>query len=303
MTEQMNRVYYEPDSGSLFLDRNGIRERVILLRRGFWDGFLPEIASILGDGGISLVMRKLVERVGLSDVLTEKATFRTLIDCFDRRILPLSREDSSLPESVTWGPHDREVVVFGDTIWILQDVFTIQQLKVVLSELLDDNGANAIMRSVSRKGGLSIWDTALKNYGWTNLDTLIASQDKNVFQYTFSIAGWSITRSCFRPISSDDYVLLVKCANTFESEGVVSDKPVCTILTNYMEGFLEGVLSRLSEREKSVVCREVKCRAQGDDYCAFVLASKDKRDGILDWDFIMHEYEVLDSTLTVPVAA
>jgi hypothetical protein len=96
-------------------------------------------------------------------------------------------------------------------------------------------------------------------------------------------------------------MVLAKCANTFESEGVTSDKPVCKILANYMEGFFEGVVSRLSD--KSVECREVKCRAKGDDCCAFAFKTKDKRGEALDWDILRYEWQALDSAIITPIAA
>jgi hypothetical protein len=301
MAEGMNSIRHDPRTGSLLLARNGEQERVILLRRGFWDGFFPEIVTLLGESGVSVVMRRLAQRVGLSDVRTERPTFRTLITCFDHRILPLSREESSLPEAVAWGPNPREVIVFGDTVWIIQDLFTIQQFKVVLHDILDENGANAVIRRVSRKGGVSVGDTALTNYRWADLDAAMASQNEQVFQYTFSVAGWSLARSAYRAGSDGHYMLLAKCANTFESEGIGSEKPVCKMLSSYLEGFFEGIASRLGG--KSVECREVKCRATGDDYCAFAVKTKERNGRPLDWDALWYEWKDLDSEVIAPIAA
>jgi predicted hydrocarbon binding protein len=55
-----------------------------------------------------------------------------------------------------------------------------------------------------------------------------------------------------------------------------------------MEGFYEGVLSRTSDR--SVECREVKCRSKGDGYCAFAFKVKDKKAEPLDWGALSGEW-------------
>jgi predicted hydrocarbon binding protein len=288
-------VYWDEQNGTIMLSRNGSQERVILLRRGFWDGFLPELANILGEDGVSVMMRKLVEKVDLADTLKEKATFRTLIKCFDHRVLPVDKEKSVIHDSLSWEGDDREVTVFGDTIWILQDVFTIQKFKEVLTDVLDENGARAIIRNIVKKGGILVGDTALKNYQWKNMEEAMASQDEKVYRYTFNVAGWTLARSAYKIGADDNYTLLAISLNTYESEGVKSDKPVCDILANYMEGFYEGVFSKLAD--KSVEAREVKCRAKGDGYCAFVFKVKNDKKETVDWESLQQEWKDLDASL------
>jgi len=91
-------------------------------------------------------------------------------------------------------------------------------------------------------------------------------------------------------------MLLARCENTFESEGVKSGSPVCRMLGNYMEGFYEGVLSKLAE--KSVEYREVKCRSKGDGYCAFAFKMKEKKAGALDWESLAGEWKALDAMVS-----
>lgn len=288
-------VRWDAENGTILLDREGQQERVILLRRGFWDGFLPEIVGILGEDGMSVMMRNLVGRVGLNGEFGDKPNFRTLIQLFDKRILPVDKSNSVIHETVTWDTDDREIKVFGDTIWILQDIFTIQQFKGALADVLDENGANAIIRSVSRKGGLVVGDTALKNYGWKNIEDAMASQNERVFAYTFSVAGWCRARSAHAVGPDGEQMLVAVCDNTYESEGVTAKKPKCRILASYMEGFYEGVLSRLAN--KAVECREVACRANGADHCTFAFKMKEAKAGPLDWDELVDEWKPLEAEL------
>jgi hypothetical protein len=296
MSETNHMVYWVPENATIMLDRGGAKERLILQRRGFWDGFFPEIVSDLGEDGVSVVMRALVKSLGLSEILTEKPTFRTLIQCFNHRVLPIDKERSVIDPTVSWPRNDREISVFGDTIWILEDILTIQHFKKVLAEVLSEHGANAIIRNICRKGGVIVGGTALKNYQWKDVDQAMASQNDKVFKYTFRVAGWSVARSTFRKGSDGNYMLLARCDNTFESEGITSSSPVCRILQNYMEGFYEGALSKLAD--KSVECREVKCRSKGDGYCAFAFKIKEKGAGPLDWDGLADEWKALDGEVS-----
>lgn len=268
---------------------------MILLRRGFWDGFLPELVKILGEDGVSVMMRKLAENVGLSDVPTEKANFRTLIKCFDSRVLPVDKEKCLIHETLNWKGEDREITVFGDTIWILQDVFTLQNFKEILATVLNENGARAIIRNIVKIGGILVGDTALKNYQWKSMEEAMASQDEKVYQYTFNVAGWTLARSAYRKDPDGNYLLVAKCLNTYESEGITSEKPMCNILTNYMEGFYEGVFSKLAD--KSVEAREVKCRSKGDGYCALAFKTKNSKKDTVDWEGLTEEWRSLDSSL------
>ena len=296
MSDTKRVVRWVPENGTIVLDRGGAEERLILQRKGFWDGFFPEIVSNLGEDGVSVVMRALVKSLGLTDKLTDKPTFRTLIQCFNQRVLPVDKEKSVIDPTVSWPKDDREIAVFGDTIWILEDIVTIQHLKKVLTEVLSGNGANAIIRNICRKGGIVVGDTALKNYQWKNVEEAMASQDEKVFKYTFRIAGWSVARSVYQKGADGNYMLLARCDNTFESEGVKSDSPVCRMLGNYMEGFYEGVLSKLAD--KSVEYREVKCRSKGDGYCAFAFKMKEKKAGPLDWEALADEWKALDTKVS-----
>lgn len=288
-------VRWNAENGTIVLEGNGQRERVILLRRGFWDGFLPEIVEILGEDGMSIVMRSLVERMGMNGEFGDRLNFRTLIEIFDRRILPVDKANSVIHDTVTWNADNREITVFGDTVWILQDIFTIQQFKAVLADVLDENGANAVIRSVSRKGGLVVGDTALKNYGWKDIDEALASQNERVFAYTFSVAGWCRARSAYGKGPDGEHMLVAVCDNTYESEGVTAKKPSCRILASYMEGFYEGVLSRLAD--KAVECREVACRANGADHCTFAFKMKSAKKGPLDWNELTGEWRELEAQL------
>jgi predicted hydrocarbon binding protein len=288
-------VRWNAENGTILLNRDGKEERVILLRRGFWDGFMPEIVGILGEDGMTVMMRNLVKRVGFEKEFGDKPNFRTLIQLFDKRILPVDRGNSTIHETVTWKEDNREITVFGDTIWILQDIFTIQHFKSALADVLNENGANAIIRTVSKKGGLVVGDTALKNYGWKNIEDAMASQNEKVFAYTFSVAGWCRARSAYAEGPDGEQMLVAVCDNTYESEGVTSKKPSCRILANYMEGFYEGVLSRLAN--KAVECREVTCRAMGADHCTFAFKMKDAKAGPLDWDELAGEWQPLEAQL------
>jgi hypothetical protein len=295
MSETKHVVSWNPEKGTITLDHGGAQERLILQRRGFWDGFFPEIVSNLGEDGVSVVMRALVKSLGLSEALAEKPTFKTMIQCFDHRVLPVDKGKCAIDPTVSWPGDNREIEVFGSTIWILEDVLTIQHFKKVLADVLSDNGANAIIRNICRKGGIGVGDTALKNYQWKDIEQAMASQDEKVFKYTFRIAGWSVARSSYQKGPDGNYMLLARCDNTFESEGVTSVVPACKILSNYMEGFYEGVLSKLAD--KSVECREVKCRSKGDGYCAFAFKTKEKKAGPLDWNGLADEWKALDSIM------
>jgi predicted hydrocarbon binding protein len=288
-------VRWNTEDGTILLDKDGQQERVILLRRGFWDGFLPEVVGILGEDGMSVMMRNLVKRVGLADEFGDKPNFRTLIQLFDKRILPVDRANSDIHETVTWEKDDREIKVFGNTTWILQDIFTIQQFKGALADVLNENGAKAIIRSVSKKGGLSVAETALDNYGWKDIEDAMASQNERVYAYTFGVAGWCQARSAHQVGPDGEQMLVVICDNTYESEGVTSKKPTCSILSSYMEGFYKGVFSRLAN--KTVECREVACRAVGADHCTFAFKMKDVAAEPLDWDELAGEWQALEKQL------
>jgi predicted hydrocarbon binding protein len=295
MSETKSVVRWNSEKGTITLDRGGAEERLILQRRGFWDGFFPEIVKSLGEDGVAVVMRALVKSLGISGASMEKPNFRTLIHCFDRRILPVDRQSSAVDPSVSWPVDDREITVFGDTVWILEDVMTIQHFKKVLTDVLSEKGAGAIIRNICRKGGIAVGDTALENYQWKDVGRFMASQDEKVYNYTFRVAGWSVARSVFEKGPDGNYMLVARCENTFESEGVTAPAPVCKILQHYMEGFYEGVLTKLAD--KSVESREVKCRSKGDGYCAFAFKVKEKKAGALDWDALADEWKALDAAM------
>ncbi len=291
MSDSGNIVQWKKDGGTIVLKKDGAEERLILLRRGFWDAFFTELVKVLGEDGVSVTFRNLVTRLGGTPPDDDKLMFKTWIKQIDERILPVDKEKSTINETVIWKNSDREITVFGDTIWILQDVLSINAFKEATSEVLTEKGANAIIRNVCRKGGLAIGDQAVKNYKWKDMESAMQTQDEFVFQNTFSMAGWSLAESKYQVGPDGDYMIMAKCKNTFESEGVSAKAPVCKIMQNYMEGAYEGIFSILGG--KSVEVREVMCRATGDDYCALAFKFKDKAAGMLDWYALEDEWRAL----------
>lgn len=293
MAGKMNSVQWKKDDGTIVLKRdNGKEERLILLRRGFWDAYFQELVTVLGEDGVSVIFRNLIEKMGGKPTDDgDKLMFRKWIGEIDEHILPVSKEESAIHEDVLWKGDDREITVFGDTIWILQDLVSIKALKDVKSDVLTENGASAIIRNVCRKGGMSVGTQALKNYKWSDIESMIETQSEMVYRGTFSVAGWCLAESAHQMGPDGNYMLVAKCKNTYESEGVTSKKPVCTMLLSYMEGFYEGIIPKLGD--KSVESKEVKCRSMGDDFCALAFKLKDKKGGKLDWSELEDEWKAL----------
>jgi predicted hydrocarbon binding protein len=281
MEKEENVIEWEHEKGSIDLTRNGRKDRIVLLRKGFLQAFFDEIEKVAGKDTLTMLLRALLSRLGAPRVLREKASIESLYAFNDAEILPVSLNESNIPSVFTYDGKSREMTALGNTQFEIETTFYLQKLKEVMVEVLTERGANAILRRVSKMGGIAVANKACVDYGWTELDTAMASMDQ-ILSSVFPLYGWGRSRTITRKSEDGNYIFFLKCWNAYETDGIASPRPVCVMLQNYLEGVGEGFSHNLAGG-KSTESREVKCRARGDEYCAYFVIQRDVGVQSLDW--------------------
>jgi predicted hydrocarbon binding protein len=292
MVSQEKHLHWNNEKGSLHLIEGRTEHRLFLMRKGFMDSFFEEILNVEGKDALSMTIRKTLEKAHAGSADTTKPTIDTLNRFKDDCILPLSIDRAVLPPMFTHTEGTRELVAFGSVAYLLEMASILNILKEVTAEILTPRGARAIVRTVGRRAGMAVGDSAKANYNWNEIDAATASLDQQT-RVIFPLMGWGIPSVVCRKGPDGNYLLFFRCRNTFESEGVSSPQPVCTVFASFLEGITESIMLSLSGQ--AAECREVKCVAAGDPYCAFAVKLKAKGSPALDWAEHEDEWRALDT--------
>ncbi len=291
MVLQQKTLHWNKEKGSLYLMQGETEQRLFLMRKGFMDSFFEEILSVEGKDALSMTIRKILEKAGAPVAEAAKPTVDVLNRFKDDRVLPLSIGEGELPAMFTHAGDTREFVAFGSVVYLLEMATILNIFKEVSAQILTPRGARAIIRTVGRRAGMAVGDSARANYSWNELDAATASLDQ-MTKIIFPLLGYgNPTVTCAKG-PDGNYLMFYRCRNTFESDDVSSPEPVCVVFASFLEGITESIV--LSLTGQSAECREVKCAAAGDDYCAFAVKVKAKGAPALDWTGLEKEWRALD---------
>lgn len=289
-----NTIAWDMARGSITLSRNGTDERIIMMRKGFMEAFFQEIEEVEGKNVLTMTMRNLMKKMGATEDILKAPNFDTLSSFENDYMLPLGYSNGDVPRAVAINGGGRELQAFGDTPFTLESLDMLQTFKEVTADILTDRGAGAVFHAVARRGGKAVALQVMKNYKWTEIDTAMSSMDSSL-SITFPLFGWGNVRVITRKDENGRHMFYARCDNTFESHNKTADSPVCVLFQRYLEGIAEVLFSELSD--SSCESREVKCRAAGDEYCAFAIKEKPKGSGALDWDTLTCEWQAIDRML------
>ncbi len=289
-----NTVEWNVTDGTITLHSNKDDHRLLLKRYDFIFSFVDEMNRVLGTVPVLMIFRKVLERCGAPGKFLESVSVETAGKFVDSLVIPVDIKNSVIPDAVSWDGKTRNVDFFGTSQWRVLPVSFIHSFREALYDVLTENGTKAIVREATKRAGIGMADQAIENFGWKSIEDLVAGQDEQVYLGTFTHAGWSYSRVFAGKGDDGNYMFLAKIANSYESEGVTGrPRPICDWLRSYMDGFYNGVVNKLSG--KSIETREVRCRAMGDPYCAFVHKIKDNKKDILDWQDLEGAWKELDA--------
>lgn len=290
-------IKWNSDDGSINLVSGGTEERLILMRTGFMEAFFDEIEKVEGKATLKNTFRNLLKRLGASQELINKPDIESFHKFCDNFVLPINYDLTQIPELLEWEGEGREIKAFGNAIFRIVPHKALMMFKEVSAELLTERGAVAIIRTVARKAGLAVIDEAMVSYGWTEMDTAMNSMD-GVLSFSLPKLGWGKTRVAVSKDVDGNHMFYLKSWNSFEADNVKHKRPVCVIFQYDLDGIGMGVAGNFIGR--STESREVKCRALGDDYCAFAIKVKDKDVKALDWKELEDEWRALDAVYATP---
>lgn len=279
-------------NGSITLNKNGNGkgERIVLQRQGFMEAFFDEVVNTSGAAILSMTLKMFFVDLGTQKDFMGKLSSKSFEQFNYEHIFPVSFEGSNMPEIFKWNKDNEQLTAFGDTLYKIYTVEALKKFKESLGSIITEKAAIAIIRNVSRKGGMAVGDKARATYKWEELDSALDSMD-GILSFMFPKIGWGVSRAVNKKGKDGKYMFLTKVWNSFEAHDVRSDRPVCTILESYLEGIGQNLVSALVGQ--SIEGREVKCVAKGDECCAFAIKAKDKGVKALDWSELEDEWQEL----------
>jgi predicted hydrocarbon binding protein len=284
---------WDMEKGTILLSSgDGKKEKVIMMRQGFMNAFFQEIEKVEGKDTLKMTFRMLLKKLGASDDLVNNPKYESIEKFNDEIILPLSFDTKQLGEVYSWDGKTRTITGFGDTIFMLTPIRVLQKFKDVSVEILSERGARAIIRNVAWRAGKAIGDQVKDNYKWKDVEDALGSID-GVLMFVAPMMGWGRTRGFFEKGADGNLMFYLKYRNLFEADGIVSDRPNCYIIENYLRGIGESIITSMTG--KIAESKEVKCASIGDDYCAFAIKQKDTGASPLDWDELKEECDALDA--------
>ena len=290
-------IKWNLDDGSISLISDNDEERIILMRKGFMEAFFEEIRKVGGEDTLKITFRNLLTRLGAPQEFIDKPDIESYNKFCDQLIFPINYDPAQIPEFFNWDGKGREIKGFTNAVFWILPLKVLMTFKEVSAELLTERGAAAIIKAVARRAGLAVGEEAMSNYGWKEIDTAMNSMD-GALSYSFPNLGWGKTNVAVNKDSDENYMFYLKSWNTFESDNVTNKNPVCIILQHNMEGIGLGISGKFTGKANE--SKEVKCRALGDDYCAFAIKVKDKGVSALEWDKLKDEWQALDSVFSSP---
>ncbi len=297
MSPSPKKITWELVNGAIYLDPGQTKDRVILTRKGFMEAFFDEIELVGGKDALTMVFRTMLTKLGAPARLLDHPTLEDVTRFHDGLIVPCTPTEGNMPAAFAPVEGSRELTAYGDTVFTVQTVRFLQRFKEAMAEVLTDRGTVAILHRISKRGGFAVANKALADYSWKELDSALLSMDA-VLSAVFPLYGWGRSRTVTGRGKNGRRMFFLKCWNLYEMEGIKSEKPLCTVHQSYLEGIGE-CMSQTFEH-KAVESREVKCRAMGDDYCAFFIVQKENDEKGIDWKELDDDWKRLDATLPGP---
>ncbi len=289
------RVVWDADHGFINLIANGTEERLFLIREGFIRAFADEIVKVSGQKMLTMIVRSLLKKLGAE--VEEGPSWESFEHFTDDAILTVSKEESDIPEIFTWDMKTRNLQLKGGGVYDIWTVKSIQAFKEVMADILTERGANAILHDVAKAGGKAVSDGIMKSWGWNDVKSALDSLD-GVNKFIYPNAGWGKSRA-LAEIGDDGFSIgIFKYWDLYESYGIRSKAPSCTISRSFIEGIGDGTGKAISNQ--AAEAREVKCIAKGDEYCAFVVKFKPDKSAPLDWVELEGDWRALDAVELPP---
>ncbi len=291
MSQNENRMKWDPENGSISLVGDGKEERVFIISRDFMRAFIDEMIETSGKSTFKITMRKLMEKLGKQLAEDTEAAWELFEKYNDEQILPVSPE--GLPKE--YGPWDgkaRNLTLLPDIPMVLWTVKSMQAFKEVMEDVMTEKGSTALLQSMGKKAGMAIGSRFVKYFGWADLQSAVNSLDE-IARRMFPVVGWSKGSAVSQTGNDGKPIILIKAANSYETFGKKSStRPFCTITAGLLNGIWNTFADTLGGQV--VEAREVKCSAKGDAYCAFAVKIKDKGTSPLDWKELEAEWQAID---------
>ena len=290
-------ISWDTSQGIITLSTSDRSERLILQRRGFLQTFLDEIEKVEGKNAVTMTLRSLLSTVGSPKADMDIPTYGHVRNANDDTILPISTDETTIPELFQWDGKTRDLIAFGDTPFSMLPLRFLHAFKEASISILTEHGARAILNTVTRRAGYAVGERACKNYKWNDLEGAMASMD-GVLSNSFPYLGWGRTRIATKKASDGMYMFYLKCWNAYESHGITSDSPTCFLFQKYLEGM--GAMIAETFSGNTTESKEVMCSAAGDEHCAFAIKQKEPDSGPLDWNMLEDQWRELDALTLQP---
>lgn len=291
MSQNENRMKWDPGSGSITLVGEGKEERVYIISRDFVGVFIDEMIETSGKSTFKITSRKFMEKLGKNLGDDQEATWELFDKYNEEIILPVTPE--GLPKEFgPWDGKTRNLVLLPDIPMVVTTVRSIQGFKEVLEDIMTEKGATALLQGMGKKAGMAIGARFAKYFGWADLAGAVNSLNE-IAGRMFPAVGWSKGSVVSQNGKDGKPIILIKCVNSYETfEKKSASRPVCIITSGLLNGIWNAFADILGGQ--AAEAREVKCAAKGDAYCAFVVKIKDKGAPPLDWKELEAEWQAID---------
>ncbi|MDQ1349835.1 MAG: hypothetical protein QG657_136 [Acidobacteriota bacterium] len=291
MSQNENRMKWDPGSGSITLAGDGKEERIFIISRDFMGAFIGEMIETSGKSTFKITMRKLMEKLGKPVADDAEASWDLFEKYNDEQILPASPE--GLPKEFgPWDGKSRNLTLLPDIPMTVWTVKSAQAFKDVMDDVMTEKGATALLQSMGKKAGASIGARFAKYFGWADLPGAVNSLNE-IAGRMFPAIGWSKGSVMSQNGKDGKSMILIKCVNSYETfEKKSASRPVCNITSGLLNGIWSAFADTLAGQ--GAEAREVKCSAKGDAYCAFAVKIKDKGTPPLDWKELEAEWQAID---------
>lgn len=290
MSQKGNSMKWDNATGAITLSGDGKEERVFILSLGFIGQFKEELIKTAGKSTVKMVMRKVLEKLGAPRDESSETGWESFEAYNDSQILPVAGE-SILPGNYgAWDGQTRNIILLPDIEMSIWTVKSFQIFKEALAEIMTEKGASALLNGVGKKAGMVVGESFVKYFGWNDLQKAFDTID-DVLQKIFLSSGWGMGSASVKKGNDGKEMIMVKARNSFDSHGITSSRPACSIMTSIINGIWSSFITKIGDF--SAETREVKCSAKGDDYCAFAIKMKDKDAAPLDWKELETEWQAM----------
>lgn len=283
---QERSVKWESETGSIKLKGNGKEERAFTMSRAFVEEFRKELISTTGDATFKMAMRKLLEKLGTPDA--SEPNWEAFEKINDDQIVPVSTE--GIPPEVKWDGKSRNLTFdpgLDMAVWTLS---SFQNFKDILTEILTEKGAHAMINGAGKKAGLVAGPEFAKHFGWSDLAGALGSIGETIPKL-YALMGWGKATAATQKGADGKDMIVINVTGSYEADGKKTSAPGCTVAGSFLNGLWSSLADTLGGMAAEV--REVACSAKGDKHCSFAVKFKDKGATPLDWKELTSEWQAL----------